>query len=207
MKNNHLQRQDLGLDIHELRSAIQSEYESVALKPEEGFHFHTGRKLAGMLGYQEEWLEGVPEKAIESFAGMGNPFSLGELKSDECVVDVGSGAGIDSLIAARMVAPDGQVIGVDMTPVMVEKAGQAAQESGLDNVTFRQGYGEELPVDDDWADVVISNGVLNLMPDKTAGLQEMVRVLKPNGRLQIGDILVQKEVPLSAKGDIELWSG
>ncbi|MBW6467063.1 MAG: methyltransferase domain-containing protein [Brevefilum sp.] len=207
MKNNHLQRQDLGLDVQQLRSAIQSEYESVALKPEQGFHFHTGRKLAGMLGYQEEWLDGVPEKAIESFAGMGNPFSLGELRPGEDVVDVGSGAGIDSLIAARMVAPGGEVIGVDMTPVMVEKASQAAQEAGLDNITFRQGYGEELPVDDAWADVVISNGVLNLMPDKTAGLQEMVRVLKPNGRLQIGDILVQKEVPLSAKRDIELWSG
>jgi arsenite methyltransferase len=209
MKNNNIQRQDFSLDvdINQLRSAIQSEYESVALKPEQGFHFHTGRKLAGMLGYQEDWLEGVPGKAIESFAGMGNPFSLGELNPGEFVVDVGSGAGIDSLIASRMVSPGGQVIGVDMTPVMVEKARQAAQESGLDNVTFRQGYGEELPVDDDWADVVISNGVLNLMPDKTAGLQEMVRVLKPDGRIQIGDILVQKEVPLSAKRDIELWSG
>jgi arsenite methyltransferase len=209
MKNNNIQRQDFSLDvdINQLRSAIQSEYESVALKPEQGFHFHTGRKLAGMLGYQDDWLEGVPGKAIESFAGMGNPFSLGELNPGEFVVDVGSGAGIDSLIAARMVAPGGQVIGVDMTPVMVEKARQAAQESGLDNVTFRQGYGEELPVDDDWADVVISNGVLNLMPDKMTGLQEMARVLKPNGRLQIGDILVQKEVPLSAKRDIKLWSG
>jgi arsenite methyltransferase len=209
MKNNNIQRQDFSLDvdINQLRSAIQSEYESVALKPEQGFHFHTGRKLAGMLGYQEDWLEGVPGKAIESFAGMGNPFSLGELNPGEFVVDVGSGAGIDSLIASRMVSPGGQVIGVDMTPVMVEKARQAAQESGQDNVTFRQGYGEELPVDDDWADVVISNGVLNLMPDKTAGLQEMVRVLKPDGRIQIGDILVQKEVPLSAKRDIELWSG
>jgi arsenite methyltransferase len=123
------------------------------------------------------------------------------------VVDVGSGAGIDSLIAAHMVAPEGQVIGVDMTPGMVEKARKAADDAQLENVTFRQGYGEELPIDDDWADVVISNGVLNLMPDKTAGLQEMARVLKPNGRLQIGDILVQKEVPLSAKRDIELWSG
>jgi arsenite methyltransferase len=209
MKNNNIQRQDFSLDvdINQLRSAIQSEYESVALKPEQGFHFHTGRKLAGMLGYQDDWLEGVPGKAIESFAGMGNPFSLGELNPGEFVVDVGSGAGIDSLIAARMVAPGGQVIGVDMTPVMVEKARQAAQESGLDNVTFRQGYGEELPVDDDWADVVISNGVLNLMPDKMTGLQEMARVLKSNGRLQIGDILVQKEVPLSAKRDIKLWSG
>ena len=207
MNNNNLQQQEMGLDVNQLRSAIQSEYESLALKPEQGFHFHTGRKLAGMLGYQEDWLEDVPEKAVESFAGMGNPFSLGELRPGEAVVDVGSGAGIDSLIAARMVTPGGQVVGVDMTPVMVEKARQAADEAHLDNVAFRQGYGEELPVDDDWADVVISNGVLNLMPDKTAGLQEMARVLKPDGRLQIGDILVQKEVPLSAKRDIELWSG
>jgi arsenite methyltransferase len=207
MMNDNLQQQDWVLDVNQLRSAIQTEYESLALKPEQGFHFHTGRKLAGMLGYQDDWLEGVPEKAIESFAGMGNPFSLGELRPGEHVVDVGSGAGIDSLIAAPMVAPGGEVIGVDMTPVMVEKACQAAQEARLDNVTFRQGYGEELPVDDDWADVVISNGVLNLMPDKMAGLQEMARVLKPNGRLQIGDILVKKEVPLSAKRDIELWSG
>jgi arsenite methyltransferase len=207
MMNDNLQQQDWVLDVNQLRSAIQTEYESLALKPEQGFHFHTGRKLAGMLGYQDDWLEGVPEKAIESFAGMGNPFSLGELRPGEHVVDVGSGAGIDSLIAAPMVAPGGEVIGVDMTPVMVEKACQAAQEARLDNVTFRQGYGEELPVDDDWADVVISNGVLNLMPDKMAGLQEMARVLKPSGRLQIGDILVKKEVPLSAKRDIELWSG
>jgi arsenite methyltransferase len=207
MKNNNLQQQNRDLDVNQLRSAIQSEYETLALKPEQGFHFHTGHKLAGMLGYQEDWLEGVPEKAIESFAGMGNPFSLRELKPGEHVVDVGSGAGIDSLIAARMVAPGGQVIGVDMTPVMVEKARNAADEAQLENVTFRQAYGEELPIDDDWADVVISNGVLNLMPEKTAGLQEMARVLKPNGRLQIGDILVQKAVPLSAKRDIELWSG
>lgn len=160
-----------------------------------------------MLDYQDDWLEGVPESALESFAGTGNPFSLGELKKGEHVVDVGSGAGIDSLIAARMVAPGGQVIGVDMTPVMLEKARQSAKEAQLDNVTFRQGYGEELPVEDGWADVVISNGVLNLMPDKTAGLQEMARVLKPDGRIQIGDIPVQKEVSQSAKRDIELWSG
>ncbi len=197
----------LNLNINELRLAIQGEYEGVALEPELGFHFHTGRKLAGMLEYQEEWLEGIPETAIESFAGTGNPFSLGELKPGENVVDIGSGAGIDSLIAARMVAPDGQVIGVDMTPAMLEKARRAAEEAQFDNVTFRQGFGEELPVDDDWADVVISNGVLNLMPDKNAGLKEMVRVLKPDGRIQIGDILVQKEVPLSAKQDISLWSG
>lgn len=207
MSNNRLQEQELDLDIHELRSAIQAEYETVALKPELGFHFHTGRMLAKMLDYEDDWLAGVPESAIESFAGMGNPFSLGALHPGEHVVDIGSGAGMDSLIAARMVTPSGQVIGVDMTPVMLEKARQAAAEAHLDNITFRQGYGEELPVEDGWADVIISNGVLNLMPDKAAGLQEMVRVLKPDGRLQIGDILVQREVSQRAKRDIELWSG
>ena len=195
------------LDIHELRQAIQAEYAEVALHPDKGFHFHTGRPLARMLGYADEWLVGIPETTIESFAGTGNPFSLGVLRPGEHVVDVGCGAGIDSLIAAHMVGPDGQVIGVDMTPAMLEKARRNATEADLSNVTFREGYGEALPVYSDWADVVISNGVLNLFPDKAAGLQEIARVLKPGGRLQIGDILVQKAVPESAKRKIDLWTG
>ncbi len=198
---------DLGLDLEALRQAIQTEYAEVAIHPEKGFHFHTGRPLARMLGYQDEWLAGIPKAAIESFAGTGNPFTLGELRPGEHVVDVGCGAGIDSLIAARMVGDAGQVIGVDMTLAMLEKARGAAAEAGLHNVEFRHGYGEELPVPDAWADVVISNGVLNLMPDKAAGLREMARVLKPGGRLQIGDILVQKAVPESAKRTIDLWTG
>jgi len=160
-----------------------------------------------MLEYADEWLIGIPEHSIESFAGTGNPFSLGEILPGERVVDVGCGAGIDSLIAAKKVGLDGRVIGVDMTPSMLEKARDAAGESGLANVEFRHGYAEELPVDDGWADVVISNGVLNLMPDKAAALEEMARVLKPGGRLQIGDILVQKAVPESAKRKIDLWTG
>ncbi|MBE7553421.1 MAG: methyltransferase domain-containing protein [Anaerolineales bacterium] len=195
------------LDLGSLRAAIQEEYEQVALEPERGFHFHTGRPLARLLGYPEEWLAGIPETSIESFAGTGNPFSLGELKPGERVVDVGSGAGIDSLIAAKMVGPAGRVVGVDMTPAMLNKAQQAALEAGLDHMEFREGYGEALPVLDGWADVVISNGVLNLMPDKSAALHEMARVLKPGGRLQIGDILVQKPVPESAKRKIDLWTG
>jgi arsenite methyltransferase len=197
----------LGLNLEELRQAIQAEYAEVASHPEQGFHFHTGRPLACMLGYRDEWLEGIPEGSIESFAGTGNPFSLGELHPGEHIVDVGCGAGIDSLIAARIVGPTGQVISVDMTPTMLEKARRSAAEAGLNNVEFRQGYGEALPVPDGWADVIISNGVLNLMPDKGAGLQEMARVLKPGGRLQIGDILVQKAVPESAKRRIDLWTG
>jgi SAM-dependent methyltransferase len=195
------------LDVNELREAIRKEYEAVATSPEQGFHFHTGRPLARLLDYDETWLEGIPEASIESFAGTGNPFSLGQIKAGERVVDVGSGAGIDSLIASKMVGPAGYVVGVDMTPAMLKKAQQAAAVAGQENVAFRDGFGEALPVSDGWADVVISNGVLNLMPDKLAGLQEMARVLKPTGRLQIGDILVQKAVPESGKRQIDLWTG
>jgi SAM-dependent methyltransferase len=195
------------VDLGNLRLAIQEEYSAVALDPDQGFHFHTGRPLAHMLGYSDEWVDGVPASAVESFAGTGNPFSVGELKPGERVVDVGSGAGFDSLIAARMVGPAGRVVGVDMTPAMLAKARRAAAQAGLTNVEFREGYAEALPVPDGWADVVISNGVLNLMPDKSAALQEMARVLKSAGRLQIGDILVQKPVPESAKRKIDLWTG
>jgi SAM-dependent methyltransferase len=204
---NNIVVETLDLNLVDLRRAIQDEYAEVALHPQQGFHFHTGRPLARMLGYAEEWLVGIPETSIESFAGTGNPFSLGKLKPGERVVDVGSGAGIDSLIAAKMGGPTGQVIGVDMTPAMLNKARQAAAEAKLANVEFREGYAEALPVPDSWADVVISNGVLNLMPDKAAALAEMARVLKPSGRLQLGDILVQKAMPDSAKRKIDLWTG
>jgi SAM-dependent methyltransferase len=195
------------LDVEELRRAIQHEYEVVALDPQQGFHFHTGRPLAALLGYEDAWLEGIPEGTIESFAGTGNPFALGAVEPGERVVDVGCGAGIDSLIAARKVGAEGAVIGIDMTPAMLEKARRGASQAGLTNVGFRQGYGEALPVPDYWADVVISNGALNLMPNKAIALAEMARVLKSGGRLQIGDILVQKEVPQTAKEDIALWTG
>jgi arsenite methyltransferase len=200
-------RQQPAFDVDVLRDAIQEEYAEVATDPEKGFHFHTGRPLARLLEYADDWLIGIPESSIQSFDGTGNPFNLGELITGERVVDVGCGAGIDSLIAAKKVGPEGRVIGVDMTPAMLEKARQAANETGLANVEFREGYAEALPVGEGWADVVISNGVLNLMPDKAAVLEEMSRVLKPGGRLQIGDILVQKAVPESAKRKIDLWTG
>ena len=195
------------VDLQQLRQAIQAEYALVAREPDRGFHFHTGRPLAALLGYDEAWLEGIPEPTIASFAGTGNPFGLGALRAGEHVVDVGSGGGIDSLIAAKMVGTSGRVIGVDMTPAMLDKARTSAAAAGLSNVEFREGFGEALPVEDGWADVVISNGVLNLMPDKDAALREMARVLKPGGRLQVGDILVQKPVPESAKTQIDLWTG
>jgi len=177
------------------------------LTPEQGFHFHTGRPLTRMLGYQDVWLEGIPEAAVESFAGTGNPFSTGDIRPGEYVVDVGCGAGMDSLIAAKMVAPVGKVIGVDMTPAMLAKAQYSAEAAQLSNTEFREGYAESLPVSDGWANVIISNGVLNLLPDKAAALNEMARVLRPGGRLQIGDILVQKAVPDSARRKIDLWTG
>jgi arsenite methyltransferase len=195
------------VDLDGLRRAIQDEYALVAQEPEHGFHFLVGRPLAALLGYEEAWLEGVPEPTVASFAGTGNPFSVGRLQPGERVVDVGCGGGIDSLIAARMVGPSGHVIGVDMTPAMLEKARTSAAAASMTDVEFREGFGEALPVEDGWADLVISNGVLNLMPDKDAALREMARVLKSGGRLQIGDILVQKPVPQGAKEDISLWTG
>ncbi len=195
------------VDLQTLRAAIQEEYEAVALSPQQGFHFHTGRPLARMLGYEDAWLEGIPEPSIASFAGTGNPFAIGVIHAGEHIVDVGCGAGIDSLIAARMAGSTGAVIGVDMTPAMLDKARSSAAEARLSNVEFRHGYAESLPIPDEWADVVISNGVLNLTPDKAAALTEMARILKPGGRLQIGDILVQKAVPESAKRRIDLWTG
>ncbi|SRR6266851_3328183 len=195
------------VDLDDLRRAIQDEYALVAQDPEHGFHFLVGRPLAALLGYQEDWLEGIPEPTVASFAGTGNPFSVGRLQSADTVVDVGCGGGIDSLIAAKMVGTAGRVIGIDMTPAMVVKARTSAAMAGVKNVDFRVGFGEALPVEDGWADVVISNGVLNLMPDKDAALREMARVLRPGGRLQIGDILVEKPVPQDAKADISLWTG
>lgn len=195
------------VDVEELRCEIQKEYASVAETPEKGFHFHTGRKLAGILGYETPLLDGIPEAAIESFAGTGNPFSLGELREGEKVLDLGSGAGIDSLIAGRLVGPTGQVIGIDMTPEMIGKARLAAATAGMGHVDFREGLIESLPVEDGWADVIISNGVINLSPDKVGLFREMNRALRPGGRLQIADIAVQKAVPDSAKQNIDLWKG
>lgn len=196
-----------GLDVDQLREAIREEYAAVATNPEQGFHFHTGRPLARLLGYADDWLAGIPEPTIASLAGTGNPFSLGRLAPGERVVDVGCGAGIDTLIASKMIGPEGRAIGVDMTPAMVEKARYGAEAMGATNVSFREGLAEALPVDDGWADVIISNGVMNLFPDKLAGLREMARVLRPGGRLQIGDILVQKPVGEGGKRNIDLWKG
>ena len=195
------------VDRETLRQQISEKYTGVALEPETGFHFHTGRPLAMMLGYDLEAVDQLPPATVESFAGVGNPFSMGALRAGEFVVDVGCGAGFDTLIAAQQVGASGRVIGVDMTDAMIKKARSSARALGVRHVEIRQGFAESLPVDDGIADVVISNGVINLTPDKEAALREIYRVLKPGGRFQIGDIVVHKEVPQEAKDDIDLWSG
>ncbi|HLF76019.1 MAG TPA: methyltransferase domain-containing protein [Dehalococcoidia bacterium] len=199
--------QPAAVDRDDLRQQIQAKYTDVALEPEQGFHFHTGRPLARMLGYREEEIASLPASAVESFAGTGNPFSMGGLASGESVLDIGCGAGFDSLLAARHVGASGSVIAVDMTEAMLQKTRSAATELGLLNVEARLGYAENLPAADSSVDVVISNGVVNLCPDKVQVMTEVWRVLKPGGRFQIADIIVHKEVPQDAKDDINLWSG
>jgi arsenite methyltransferase len=195
------------LDVGALRAAIRTEYAAVAERPQQGFHFHTGLQLAAILGYPEEWIGALPSSAVESMAGTGNPFALGALAVGDRVVDCGSGSGVDALIAARLVGPSGRVIGVDITPEMLAKARASAALAGLSNVEFRAGELEALPVDDAWADVVISNGVLNLVPDKAAALREMHRVLRPGGRLQLADIVVSRSVSDHSRQDVSLWTG
>ena len=195
------------IDRDELRRFISEKYREVATNPELGFHFHTGRPLALMLGYPTELIDRLPTANLSSFAGTGNPFLFGDLHPGERVIDVGCGAGLDTLIAAQQVGSSGQVVAVDMTPEMREKTQEGARLMGLANVEVRAGFAEALPVADGFGDVIISNGVVNLCPDKRAVFGEMLRVLKPGGRIQIGDILVHKEVPQDAKDDIALWSG
>lgn len=197
----------IALDTDLLRLAIQEEYAEVASCPINAFHFHTGRFLAARLGYPAARVDPLPDPVVESFAGVGNPFSWGDLAPGKTVVDLGSGAGFDAVLAARMVGAGGRVIGVDMTAAMLAKARRNADLLGLSNIEFREGFLEEVPIADATADVVISNGAINLCPDEAAVLAEAYRVLEPGGRLQIADIVVAKEVPTSAKEDIALWTG
>jgi SAM-dependent methyltransferase len=195
------------VDRDQLRRQISEKYTDVAVDPGKGFHFHTGRPLAMMLGYETQDVDRLPTGTVDSFAGTGNPFSMGRLSAGETVLDIGCGAGFDTLQAGLQVGASGRVIAVDMTPAMLEKTRAGAAGAGLNNVETRQGFMEELPADDDSIDVVISNGVINLTPDKVGAMREVFRVLKPGGRFQIGDIIVHKEVPQDAKDDIDLWSG
>ncbi len=195
------------VDVVELRSEVRSHYAEVADHPEGEFHFHTGRFATEQLGYDPAWLADLPESAVEAFAGVANPFAWGLPGAGEKVVDVGSGAGFDAVVAAGAVGPRGAVVGVDMTPAMLKRATELATSLGFDHLKFREGLAEDLPVADGWADLVISNGVLNLVPDKVGAYREVFRVLRPGGRIQIGDVCVEREVPEAAKRDIDLWTG
>ena len=196
----------VAVDAAALRDAVAEKYGAVATVPDGDFHFHTGRFLARRLGYDPAVVDRLPDAAVESFAGVGNPFSLAVLTPGERVVDVGAGGGFDSFVAAGQVGPSGRVVGVDMTAEMLEKSRATARAMGLDNVEFREGLVEAMPVDDAWADVVISNGVINLCADKAQVFAEIWRVLKPGGRLQFADIANGAPVPEAATSDIDLWT-
>ena len=186
---------DLPVDAEELRVQVRSKYREVAVAPGASYHFHTGRALAARLGYDAEAVAALPDAAVESFAGVGNPFSLRTLRPGERVVDVGSGGGFDSFVAAANVGREGRVVGVDMTEEMLAKSRATATALAYEQVEFRDGLAEELPVEDGWADVVISNGVLNLCADKRAVFAEIWRVLRPGGWLQLADIANGRPVP------------
>ena len=197
---------DIGLDVGLLKSEIKKTYASVSLEPEKDFIFPTGRAWAEDLGYPEE-LARVPDEVAESFAGVANPFSLGRLRPGERLLDLGSGSGTDSLVAALQIGPEGTVTGIDMTPEMLEKARAGAARLGLEHVSFVEGEVERLPFADASFDVVISNGVIDLIPDKDAVLSEVHRVLVSGGRVQLADVTIQQPVSDEGRRNIDLWTG
>ena len=196
------------LDTLKLRAEIQSIYARVAADPSGEFHFHRGPEYAARrLNYDAAALAKLPGTVTESFAGVGNPHSIAPLSGGATVLDIGCGAGTDLLMAAFQVGPSGRAIGVDMTEAMRVRARRGAAACGLVNADVREGEATALPVDDEGVDVVISNGVLNLVPEKREAIAEIWRVLKPGGRVQIADIVVGAELPESARQDIDLWTG
>ena len=197
---------DVDIDVDLLKSEIKKTYASVSEEPEKDFIFPTGRAWAEDLGYPDE-LANVPDASAESFAGVANPWVMGRLSTGERVLDLGSGAGTDALIAAQMVGEQGYVTGVDMTPEMLAKARASAAEMGAHNVEFVEAEAENLPFADASFDVVISNGVIDLIPDKDAVFSELHRVLVPGGRLQVADVTIQNPVSAEGRRNIDLWTG
>jgi SAM-dependent methyltransferase len=198
---------DVEIDVEVLKCEIKKTYARVSEQPDEEFIFPTGRAWAADLGYPRDLLAAVPNSAAESFAGVANPFALGCLAPGERVLDLGSGAGTDSFVAAQMVVPGGRVVGIDMTIEMLAKARAAAAEMGVSNVEFVEGEVESLPFESQSFDVVISNGVIDLIPDKDAVYSEIHRVLAPGGRIQIADVTIQNPVSEEGRRNIDLWTG
>jgi arsenite methyltransferase len=198
---------EVEIDVEVLKCEIKKTYARVSQDPDEDFIFPTGRAWILDLGYPPDLAAHLPEAAAESFAGVANPFALGTLEPGEVVLDIGSGAGSDSLIAAQMVGAEGSVTGLDMTPEMLGKARAAAAEIGATNVAFVEGEAESLPFEDESFDVIISNGVIDLVPDKDAVFSEINRVLRPGGRIQIADVTIQNPVSEEGRRKIDLWTG
>jgi SAM-dependent methyltransferase len=198
---------DAPVDVAVLRAEIQKTYQQVSTTPEGEFIFPTGRRWAEELGYPQPELSRVPDATVESFAGVANPFSLGSIEPGEVVLDLGCGAGTDLLIAAQMTGPDGRVIGIDMTPGMLARARASAAAMGLPNVELHESLIESLPTPDEAVDVIISNGVIDLVVDKDAVFAELDRVLRPGGRLQLADVVIHTEVSEDARKRIDLWTG
>jgi len=207
MSNDVMASGETPVDAVELREEVKEKYREVAVDPGGDYHFHTGRPLARRLGYADAVVDPMPDAAVESFAGVGNPFSLRTLEAGERVVDIGSGGGFDCFIAAQQVGSQGRVVGIDMTEEMLDKSRATTEAMGLgDRVEFRDGLIEAMPVEDGWADAVISNGVINLCPDKRQVFAEIDRVLKPGGVLQFADIANGAPVPEAAVANIDLWT-
>lgn len=194
------------VDVDDLSARVKQMYRDVALHPERDYHFETGRALAERLGYAADELDAIPAGSIDSFAGVGYFLDLADLGSGECVLDLGSGSGMDSLLAARQVGSAGQVVGLDMTDEQLDKSRRLAAEAGLEQVEFRRGYIEDPPVPDASIDVVISNGVLNLSADKAAVFAQVARVLRPGGRLALSDIVTERALPDSVTCNVGLWA-
>jgi arsenite methyltransferase len=198
---------DLPVDVTVLRHEIRETYTDVSTDQDQEFIFPTGRAWAEELGYPEPELTRVPDATAESFAGVANHWTLGRIEPGAVVLDLGCGAGTDLLIAAQMTGPTGRVIGVDMTPSMLERADHSARAMGLANIETHEALIESLPLRDASVDIVISNGVIDLVPDKDAVFDEIDRVLRPGGRLQLADVVIHHEVSEDARKRIDLWTG
>lgn len=198
--------QTAGLNEQQVKQAVQEMYEEVAACPNKEFHFPTGRKSCLLLGYPEEELNAIPAPAVDPFAGVGYPFLADVIKPGDTVVDIGSGSGVDVLIAGQKTGPEGKVIGIDITPAMIEKARENIEKAEAAHIGIREGRADDIPLDDSSVDVVTSNGVINLVPDKAKAFGEIHRILKPGGRIQIADIVLSKPVSAESKSNAQLWA-